>query len=63
VTRHEVVPGVVGRGRSVALVGYLIYVLVTGNGPRRLIAGSLGTFIGTIVVFGALAGGLALVIR
>ena len=47
----------------VALVGYLIYVLATGNGPRRLIASSLGTFVATIAVFGIVAGGLALLIR
>lgn len=43
----------------VALVGYLIYVLVTGNGPRRLLATSLGT----VVVFAMVAGSLALLIR
>jgi hypothetical protein len=47
----------------VALVGYLIYVLATGNGPRRLIASSLGTFVATIAVFVVVASGLAFLIR
>jgi hypothetical protein len=47
----------------VALVAYVIYVLVTGNGPRRLFLASAGAFVGTLTAVAVIAGVLVLFIR
>ena len=48
---------------AVAFIGYLAYVIVTGNGPRHLIVSSIAAFFGTLAVVALVAGALFLVIR
>lgn len=50
-------------GELVALVAYVVYVIVTGKGPRRLFLTSAGAFAGTLVIFAVLVGAVVLIFR
>jgi hypothetical protein len=48
---------------ALVLLGYVVYVLVTGNGPRRLFVSTAAAFAATLAAVALLVGLLFVLIR